>query len=71
MKQSGSIGHDFDGVIVPDSIDRIVVSSVSNQGGDQVGEANQTLSPLGFDSPNRAQRHALQVKRTAEKAFML
>ena len=27
--------------------------------------------PLGFNSPNTAQRHALHVERTAEKAFML
>ena len=29
------------------------------------------LSPAGFNSPNIAQRHALHVERTAEKAFML
>ena len=29
------------------------------------------LGPLGFNSPNIAQRHALHVERTAEKAFML
>ena len=29
------------------------------------------LGPFGFDSPNIAQRHALHVERTAEKAFML
>ena len=29
------------------------------------------LDPLGFDSPNIAQRHALHVERTAEKAVML
>ena len=29
------------------------------------------LGPLGFNSPNTAQRHALHVERTAEKAFML
>ena len=29
------------------------------------------LDPLGFNSPNKAQRHALHVERTAEKAVML
>ena len=29
------------------------------------------LGPLGFNSPNIAQRHALHVERTAEKAVML
>jgi len=29
------------------------------------------LGPLGCISPNIAQRHALHVERTAEKAFML
>ena len=29
------------------------------------------LGPLGYNSPNIAQRHALHVERTAEKAFML
>ena len=29
------------------------------------------LGPLGFHSPNIAQRHALRVERTAEKAFLL
>ena len=29
------------------------------------------LGPLGFNSPNIAQRHALHVERTAETAFML
>ena len=29
------------------------------------------LGPLGCNSPNIAQRHALHVERTAEKAFML
>ena len=33
---------------------------------------NRTPSgPLGFNSPNIAQRHALHVERTAKKAFML
>ena len=31
----------------------------------------RALGPLGFNSPNIAQRHALHVERTAEKAFML
>ena len=30
-----------------------------------------TAGPLGFNSPNIAQRHALHVERTAEKAVML
>ena len=30
-----------------------------------------SLGPLGFNSPNIAQRHALHVERTAEEAFML
>ena len=29
------------------------------------------LGPLGFNSPNIAQRHALHLERTAEKAVML
>jgi len=29
------------------------------------------LGPLGFNSPNIAQRHALHVERTAVKAFLL
>ena len=29
------------------------------------------LGPLGFNSPDIAQRHALHVERTAEKAVML
>ena len=32
---------------------------------------NRHLGSLGFNSPNIAQRHALHVERTAEKAFML
>jgi len=37
----------------------------------QVGGAASPLGPLGFNSPNIAQRHALHVARAAEKAFML
>ena len=33
--------------------------------------ASDPLGLLGFNSPNIAQRHALHVERTAEKAFML
>ena len=33
--------------------------------------AASPLGPLGFNSLNVAQRHALHVERTAEKAFML
>ena len=31
----------------------------------------EPLGPLGLNSPNIAQRHALHVERTAEKAFLL
>ena len=34
-------------------------------------DASPSLGPLGFNAPNIAQRHALHVERTAEKAFML
>ena len=40
--------------------------------GGVVGEVSAgPLGPLGFNSPNIAQRHALHVERTAEKAVML
>ena len=32
---------------------------------------SRPLGPLGFNSPNTAQRHALHVERTAEEAVML
>ena len=40
----------------------------------QIPEVPAFLNPLGllgFNSPNIAQRHALHVERTAEKAVML
>ena len=50
------------------------------KGGPQMGRVKRPmvamlthgpLGPLGFNSPNIAQRHALHVERNAEKAFML
>jgi len=39
----------------------------------QTGDESEgvPLGPLGFNSPSIAQRHALHVERSAEKAFML
>ena len=39
------------------------------EGGGQLGQV--ILGALGFNSPNIAQRHALHVERTAEKAYLL
>ena len=38
VKRSGPIGHDFDIIIIPDSIDRSVSPLVSNEGSDKLGQ---------------------------------